>query len=716
MTFLNPLALLGLAAASIPVIVHLFNFRRPRKVDFSSLTFLKELEKNTMRRVRLKQWLLLLLRTLAIACLVLAFARPTLTGGAAGALGGQAPVSLGVVVDNSLSMTLRDAQGEYLKQAKEQVATLIQSMQRDDEVFVLPVAGADSARPDAYRNTGAALEALGSLTAQPGAPATSRALSRAASLLSDKAAHPNRELYLLSDLQQSTLTDTLSSDAPEGIGATLLPVGNRQHANVAVTGVTVESRIIEQGRPAEFQATLTNFGDEALSGYTAHLSLAGERVAQASTNLPADQSATVTFTATPPERGWLAGRVKIEDDAFALDNERHFTLNVPEERRLLVVRGRGQPIRYLEAALSPGSSEGRAAFTTTTIGESELAATSLSGYDVVALAGLQALSSGEVASVARYVKQGGGLLFFPGAGAQAEDYNALLSQLGGGRIGGTSGTPGAASPTASFENVDTEHPLFEGVFAPSGGDSERRVEQADVYHAANYTAGGGAEQTIIELTSGFPFLQEVRHGRGAALLFAVAPNERWSDLPTRGLFAPLMFRAVYYLSAGGSGAGRQLTVGEATSVRLTSLPETEEPLRLVGPEGESFTPEQRTLFGAVLLQLDGTPRPVGIYDVRTGETLVRRLAYNLPEPESNLSTLAAGEAADRLQEAAGLDDDVSVLSAGEGDETISLQQELVERRVGMELWNVFLLAALGFLLAEMVVARRWKPEAASATA
>jgi len=99
-----------------------------------------------------------------------------------------------------------------------------------------------------------------------------------------------------------------------------------------------------------------------------------------------------------------------------------------------------------------------------------------------------------------------------------------------------------------------------------------------------------------------------------------------------------------------------------------------------------------------------------------GETLVRRLAYNLPEPESNLSTLAAGEAADRLQEAAGLDDDVSVLSAGEGDETISLQQELVERRVGMELWNVFLLAALGFLLAEMVVARRWKPEAASATA
>src|SRR5690606_41260075 len=103
MEFLNPLALAALAAAAIPLIIHLFNFRRPRKVDFSSLEFVRELQKSTMQRVRIKQWLLLLLRMLAIACLVIAFARPTLTGDVAGSVGGR-PLSAGaVVIDNSLS-------------------------------------------------------------------------------------------------------------------------------------------------------------------------------------------------------------------------------------------------------------------------------------------------------------------------------------------------------------------------------------------------------------------------------------------------------------------------------------------------------------------------------------------------------------------------------------------------------------------------------------
>ena len=131
MTFLNPLLLFGLVAAAIPLIIHLFNFRRPKRVDFSSLEFLKELQKTTMQRVRIKQWLLLLLRTLAIACLILAFARPTLTGGLAGTLGGRANSSIALVVDNSLSRTLRDAAGAYLEQARDLATGLVDQTVRE---------------------------------------------------------------------------------------------------------------------------------------------------------------------------------------------------------------------------------------------------------------------------------------------------------------------------------------------------------------------------------------------------------------------------------------------------------------------------------------------------------------------------------------------------------------------------------------------------------
>lgn len=710
MTFLNPLALLGLAAASIPLIVHLFNFRRPRQVDFSSLAFLKELEQRTMQRMKLKQWLLLLLRTLAIACMVLAFARPTLTGEMAGALGGRAPASLAIVVDNSLSMTLRDAQGEYLEQAKKVTTGLINEMKSSDEVFLLTTADTSETASHAYGNRTAALDALNGVRLRPGAQTSDRALARAATLLEEQGMHPNRALHLVSDLQRSTLTDTVEVAAPGEMSAVIIPVGGRQHANVGVTNVEVKSRIVEVGQPVRVEATLTNYGQEPLSGYTASLYIDDARVAQASADLSPGAPTRVTFTATPQERGWLAGRVELEDDAFPPDNERHFTLHVPEQRRVLIVRGRGQSLQYLNTALSPELTEGRAAFAVNTVSENQLAATALSGYDAVALVGPTALSSGEVAALSRYVKRGGGLLFFPSGAAAPSEYNALLTALGAGQVSGFSGSVGGEQPVASFERVDVEHPLFEGVFEQDGSSGGAQVERPDLYRVMNYRSSGRREQTLIELSNGFPFLQEMRHGEGAALLFAVAPDPTWSDLPVRGLFVPLLYRAVYYLSASGTTSGAQFRVGEPASLRLTGVPEAST-LRLVGPEGESFTPEQRNLFGAVLLHLSDAARPPGLYDVRAGDQLVRRVAYNLPARESDLATWDPGEAADRLQEATGLD--TEVLDIAEGD-AARIREALTRQRRGMELWNVFLLAAIGFLVAEMVVARRWKPEAAPA--
>ena len=75
MSFLNPLFLIGLAAAAIPILIHLFTRKRPREMAFPSLEFLAEVNRSEIRRLRLRQWLLLLLRTLAIAALALAMAK-----------------------------------------------------------------------------------------------------------------------------------------------------------------------------------------------------------------------------------------------------------------------------------------------------------------------------------------------------------------------------------------------------------------------------------------------------------------------------------------------------------------------------------------------------------------------------------------------------------------------------------------------------------------
>ena len=108
MTFLNPLALFGLAAAAIPVLLHLFNLRKLRRVEFSTLAFLKELQRTRIRRLKLRQLLLLILRTLIVIVLVLAFSRPTLKGALAGSMGSHAKISAALIIDDSYSMTLDD--------------------------------------------------------------------------------------------------------------------------------------------------------------------------------------------------------------------------------------------------------------------------------------------------------------------------------------------------------------------------------------------------------------------------------------------------------------------------------------------------------------------------------------------------------------------------------------------------------------------------------
>jgi hypothetical protein len=276
-----------------------------------------------------------------------------------------------------------------------------------------------------------------------------------------------------------------------------------------------------------------------------------------------------------------------------------------------------------------------------------------------------------------------------------------------GTIQGFSGSPDGGQSVASFERVDLEHPLFEGIFNQERRRRDAEVEQPEIYYTMNLRPSGRAGQMLIELSNGGPFLHEVRHGGGVMLVTAVAPTPRWSDLPVRGLFIPLLYRSVYYLSAGASVSGEQLVAGEPGEFRITGLaPGTL--LRLVGPKEAEVAPEQRSLFGATLLRVGRTLDVPGVYDVRAGERLVRRVAVNVDPAESDLRTATPDSAAAALRSVLG----ASVQSLG-GTEEADVAETIRTQRAGTEIWNLFLLLALLFLVAEMLVASQWQPETAT---
>jgi len=515
-------------------------------------------------------------------------------------------------------------------------------------------------------------------------------------------------VYVVSDLQQSTLGDSVASRPAAPVLTTLLPVGSRRHANAGVTDVQVQSRIVEVGQAVQIEATIVNHGDEALPGSVASVYLEGDRVAQATATLDAGQSTTVSFTVSPGSRGWLTGTVEIEDDAFAADNARPFVLHVPRERRVLLVRGENQQTRYVDLALSSEMIADRFAFRTETIPEGELPSTELGSYDAVLLVGPRTLSSGEVSALKRYVERGGGVMFFPSAQARPEQYDALFNAWRGGDFRGFSGELGARRSIATFERVDLQHPLFEGVFDTDRDQRASEVESPDVFYAMNAPTAGSRGQTLIELSNGFPFLQELRLGQGVALVSAVSPDPQWSDLPVRGLFIPLLYRSVYYLSAGTSVSGETITAGTATELRITGVSPQEE-LRLIGPDGVERVPEQRSLFGATLLDVGADLQVPGIYDLKAGETLIRRIAVGLDARESDLETVEAESAREILEEATG-----AAVTSLETATSGSVEQALERQRSGTEIWNVFLLLALAFLVTEQVLSRLWQPETVSA--
>ena len=699
---MNPAALLALAAVAVPLFLHFFNLRQPRTVEFSSLDFVKELQESTVQRVRIKEWLLLLLRMLAIACLVLAFAQPTLTSDLGG-MGASVPTTHALVVDNSLSMTANGEGGSYFDQATRTAEGVLETVEEGDEVLLWPTARGGQSRPDPVSNVGVVRQALANLEPRAGASALSRAIVEAAG----QSDTPRTVVYVMSDLQASTLGDSVATKVPDGVSVQLLPVKTRTQSNVAITDVTVTSRIAEVDQPVQLEATLVNHGPEPLDDYVSSVYLAGDRVAQATATLEPGLETTVSFTATPQTRGWLDGAVVTEDDDVPVDDRHHFTLHVPEERRVLLVRGEGQRTKYLDLALSSEMIESRIAFRTTAIEENALASAELGQYDAVLLAGPRSLSSGEVDALTRYVDRGGGLLLFPNAQARPEDYNALFGALDAGSFRGFSGALSADRTVASFDRVDLAHPLFEGVFSQERRREDASVEQPDIHYVMNFRPSGQSGQTLIELSNGFPFLHEVRHGGGRLLVTAVAPTRDWSELPVHGLFVPLLYRSVYYLSASTSVAGEQLVAGRPAELRVTGVA-PDASLRLRRPGGIEVTPEQRTLFGATLLQIGTTLTEPGVYDVQAGTTQVRRVAVNVDPAESDLRAASPAEVSETLRTTTGAP--VQTVAAAEDEE---IAETLRTQRAGTEIWNVFLLLALVCLAVEMLIASQWTPETVS---
>jgi hypothetical protein len=717
MTFLNPIMLFGLAAAAIPILLHLLNLRKLKTVEFSSLRFLRELQRTRMRKIRLRQWILLLLRTLLVLCLVLAFSRPALQGSLASLGGGSARSAIVLLIDDSPSMALRNAGGILFDQTKASARRIIALARPGDEIHVIPLSTvpSDNEGPAAV-SPHEALRIVDGMQISNRfsrcAPAIRYALQRTRT-----SAAVNKEFYLLSDLQGTTFApdssrqdDDAGGDAGD-VRLFIAPFPPAGRENAAVIASTVESRILAQNRPVTVRALVQNFGDSPLPNAVVSLYIEGTRVAQQSVAIAARSRAPVELTGVPKRRGILGCSVRIEDDVLEIDNRRHFAIAIPETVAVLVAGDTPASTRFASLALSlAGDSSVAGLFRIRQIAAERLMTADIEGADVLLLSAGRALPQGAGARIASAVRNGMGLLIFPGPDTDAAGLSrSLLEPLGIPAISTPPPRPenSEASSFLRFGTTDLSHPVFAGMFEQTAvNTASPSIESPHITSAATLAPGPGAA-TLIGMTDGRPFLLEYRSGNGRVIMCAVDAGMAWSDLPVRGIFAPLLHRSMVYLSTATTG-----DTGSRVGDRLTlSLPrasgESRREFAIVSPDGSEERVVPHIRAGALFFTSSSAELP-GVYTLRDARAsrpgaapaVLQAAAVNSRMEESDLvpatdgmiaaCATACGIAAEHIRE----------LPGAEG-----LERAVGEARYGVELWQTFLLLALLCAALEMVIAR-----------
>ncbi len=555
LSFLNPALLAGLAAAAVPVIIHILSRRRLRRVEFSDLRFLQEEESQQARRRGLRRWLLLLLRVLIIVCLVLAAARPH-WGGLPGG-GGRAAL---FILDTSASMQAQQDDGRRrFEVALALIGEMLASLPADASVQVVLAGPVATPLFATWLPAGAAAQAaLGAAQVTDGASDLGAALRLAAELVAEAPSQPV-EVVLVSDLQAAPQPDL--AEAAAVLAATearllVRRIGDDLPAG-AVLDVALPERALQPGETVTVTATVR--ADRPEQAFW--LELDGRRVAESVAPAAPSEGAAVTipFTLTTPAAGLHAGLVGKEADRLPVDDTRPFVLEVPARLDVLIAHGPDRDglgrggWRYLERALSPDALTA-GLFDVRTVPVDSLLTLGLDTVDLLILVDAGAPGRRLAGTLKPWLEAGGALFVLSGDPAHEQDLRTGLLPL--------LGLPPAAAWVARAEDqgeraqlVDAAHPLLADL-----GD-----QATDALAAARwwryFTVDEGAARVILAADSGAPLLIEGRLGRGRWMLAPFHLRRDATDLMLNPVFLPLIQRAAARLTAGG-GRVRQLTVGE----------------------------------------------------------------------------------------------------------------------------------------------------------
>jgi hypothetical protein len=676
MHFLYPAFLFALFFLAIPVLIHLFNFRRYQKVYFSNVQFLKEIQEQQSSRKNLKERLILASRILALAFLVFAFARPYIPGANAAIAGKQQVVS--IFVDNSYSMQALNREGSLLDEAKQRAKEIASAYHINDRFQLLTQDFEGKHQRLLSRDEfNDAVDAV-KISAQ--SRTLQQIVNRQQNLL-EMQREGIRSIYLISDFQ-TNLGTAQPVRADTGIRINLVQLKAGKLPNVAVDSVQLLSAVHRPGESEKLVVRLRNYADETAEKIPLKLRINGIQKALGSYTLKPRSVQYDTLVFSGLQAGWQKAQLTLQDNPVTFDNEFYFSFNVRQQMPLLLING-GTVNPYLKAVYASDSF-----FAPRAVPDGNVDYAALNSYPLIALSDINSLSTGLSQQLKAYVAKGGTLLVFPPVNADLPNYRSFLQSVN------------AAYPEklvagdTRVSAINLQNEVFKNIFDdfPQNPD----LPQVKKYYSLSSSAGYRAEN-LMTLPGNQPFWTAYKSGRGKVYLCAVPLNEEFSNLPRHALFVPIMFRIALL-----SGHDQPLfyTLGNDGNIEVPSVQSSDKQLLTLVKGNQRIIPDARQREGSTLLYMPDQLTETGLYELKRQDSLVSVIAFNDNRKESDLTYFNAAELAKLLPQAG------PVIDAGKG----SLKGTITETNFGLQLWKLCIILTLIFLAIEILLIRFYKTQ------
>lgn len=690
MNFLNPAILFGLIAAALPLVLHLLNLRKLQQIEFSTLHFLKEMQKNKIRRVKLKQIILLILRTLLIICVVLAFARPTVERNVAG-MGSFARSSNVIILDNSFSLNVSDENGNRFTQAKRAVNNILNAMNEGDEVCIIEMANMLNTKMYSFsRNIDYLRDEVGK-TKIAYCPANfDAALSQSAKIL-EGANNFTKNIFIVTDAQPNIFENKFDKIEARNTSVYFIPIGDKSKIkNISLDSIDIISKIFQLNKSIEIDAYVNNYSETSSQSTLLSLSFNKQNVAQRSFNIESQSKKTISIGAIPQQAGVINAAVELESDAFMEDNKRFFGFIIPDNPKVALISDNNISTDFTYTALNETREDGFADVTFVSGGQFGSLAISQFALLIIENA---ALTANNYNLLKQYIYNGGSALIFA---QQSDAFNTLMNELGFGELKLKEYSPDHPN---TFSTTEKTHPLFEGVFK-FDNNARSVVESPKIFKALP----ANAAQNIIEMGNNNGFLVENNYGEGRILYCAVNPSLEWSTLPITGIFPAIVVRSLAYLSATQNDVN-EFELGTPVQITIPKKLATSDNFKIVDPNGNEFLRQAAILPSNAILQLSDMNMP-GVYAIYNGnEQIVMLVSLNLNKTESNFTQIPQDSLKSTVSKRFSEIGELEFIT-----DTDDIASAISHATTGTELWRLFVLIALLCAITEMLVQKNFKNE------